>query len=147
MPQLPGAFLSTTVAANPGVSDQTNLKQGETNAGSRLKTLIFGNSAPRNKRMHRSGTRIPCQIPAKLISLDPTRPFADSCLVILVNLRGVLPTFAARLKSEPPSAGILLSNDSQCSMNGTLLQLSEFFGGLMVGRKTSKSPIQFAQAE
>jgi len=98
MPQLPGAFLSTTVAANPGVSDQASLKRGDTNSGSRLKTLIFGNSAPRNKQMRRSGTRIPCQIPAKLISLDPTRPFADSCLVILVNPQGCAAHFRRPVK-------------------------------------------------
>ena len=98
MPQLPGAFLSTTVAANPGVSDQANLKQGETNAGSRLKTLIFGNFAPRNKQMHRSGTRVPCQIPATLVNLDPTQPFADSCLVILVNPQGCAAHFRRSVK-------------------------------------------------
>jgi hypothetical protein len=51
-------------------------------------SLMLGNSGPRNKQMHRFGTRIPCQIPAQLTSLDPTRPFADSCVVILVNPQG-----------------------------------------------------------
>jgi hypothetical protein len=88
MPQLLGAFLSTSMAVNSAISDQTNLKQGETNSDSRDKSLALGNSGPRNKQMRQSGTRIPCQIPAKLTSLDPTRPFADSCLVILVNPQG-----------------------------------------------------------
>ena len=98
MPQLLGAFLSTTMAVNSGVSDQTSLKRGETNLGSRLKTLIFGNSAPSNKQRRRSGTRIPCQIPAKLTSLDPTYPFADSCLVILVNPQGCAAHFPRSVK-------------------------------------------------
>jgi hypothetical protein len=36
----------------------------------------------------RGGTRIPCEIRAVLISLDPLHPFAESCQIILVNLRG-----------------------------------------------------------
>lgn len=41
----------------------------------------------------RVGTRIPCEIRATLISLDPLDPFSESCQIILVNLRGC----AARL--------------------------------------------------
>jgi hypothetical protein len=44
VPQYP--FLSTTVAVNAGVSDQTNSKQGETNSDSRDKSLVLGNSGP-----------------------------------------------------------------------------------------------------
>ena len=98
MPQLLGTFLSTTVAANSGLSHHTNLKKGETNAGSQEKDLVLGDSGSRNKQMHRSGTRIPCQIPAQLTSLDPTRPFADSCLVILVNPQGCAAHFRRPVK-------------------------------------------------
>lgn len=96
VPQYP--FLSTTVAVNAGVSDQTNSKQGETNSDSRDKSLVLGNSGPPNKQMHRSGTRIPCQIPARLTSLDLTRPFADSCLVILINPQGCAAHFLRPVK-------------------------------------------------
>ena len=98
MSQLLGAFLSTAMAANSGVSDQASLKRSDPNLSSRLKTLIFGNPAPRNKETHRSGTRIPCQIPAKLTSLDPKLPFADSCLVILVNPQGCAAHFRRPVK-------------------------------------------------
>ncbi len=36
----------------------------------------------------RGGTRIPCDIPAILTSLDPQEPFSQSCQVILANLGG-----------------------------------------------------------
>jgi hypothetical protein len=114
MPQLLGPFLSTTVAANPGVSVQTNLKQGETNSDSRDKSLVLGDSGSRNKQMHRSGTRVPCQIRAKLTSLDPTHPFADSCLVILANPQGCAAHFrrpvkigtAVKLEGLPSSSSV-----------------------------------------
>src|SRR4051812_30983109 len=38
--------------------------------------------------MERQGTRIKCEIPLTLISLDPTHPFSESCLAILANLNG-----------------------------------------------------------
>jgi len=98
MPQLLSPFLSTAVAANSGISGQTNLKQGETNAGSQEKGTVLGDSSPRSKQMHRSGTRIPCQIPAKLTSLDPKHLFADSCLVILVNPQGCAAHFRRPVK-------------------------------------------------
>ena len=98
MPQLLGAFLSTSMAANSTISDQTNLKQSETNSNSRDESLVLENSVPRNKQMHRAGTRIPCQISAKLTSLDPTLPFADSCLVILVNPQGCAAHFRRAVK-------------------------------------------------
>jgi len=36
----------------------------------------------------RGGTRIPCEIPITLTSLDPRDQFSQSCVVILANLRG-----------------------------------------------------------
>lgn len=41
-----------------------------------------------NKSKIRGSTRIPCDIPATLISLDPVHPFSESCHIVLVNLNG-----------------------------------------------------------
>jgi len=38
--------------------------------------------------MERQGTRINCEIPLTLISLDPAHPFSGSCLTILANPNG-----------------------------------------------------------
>jgi CheY-like chemotaxis protein len=38
--------------------------------------------------MERQGTRINCEIPLTLISLDPAHPFSESCLAILANPNG-----------------------------------------------------------
>jgi len=38
-----------------------------------------------NQRAVRRGTRIPCEIPITLTSLDPADPFSEPCLIILVN--------------------------------------------------------------
>jgi len=40
------------------------------------------------EKVSRGGTRIPCEIPVTLTSLDPGHPFAEPCQVILVNLGG-----------------------------------------------------------
>ena len=44
-------------------------------------------SAP-DKSQTRLGTRIPCEIPITLTSLDPIHPFSEPCLTILVNPLG-----------------------------------------------------------
>ncbi len=36
----------------------------------------------------RSGTRVPCDIPVTVISLDPLYPFSELCRIILVNANG-----------------------------------------------------------
>lgn len=36
----------------------------------------------------RGGTRVPCEIPVILSSLDPRNPFSEPCQVILANLAG-----------------------------------------------------------
>jgi hypothetical protein len=41
-----------------------------------------------NQRAVRRGTRIPCEIPITLTSLDPIHPFSEPCLAILVNPQG-----------------------------------------------------------
>ena len=41
----------------------------------------------------RFGTRIPCQIPAIVMSLDPLHPFSEACHIILVNLGGCTARF------------------------------------------------------
>ena len=45
------------------------------------------NSIPKETRS-RSGTRVPCQIPATLSSLDPSRPYSEPCQIVLVNPQG-----------------------------------------------------------
>jgi hypothetical protein len=45
-------------------------------------------SSTRNKTQARGGTRIPCEIPATLVNLDPLHPFSESCQILLVNLNG-----------------------------------------------------------
>lgn len=51
-----------------------------------------------NKVHARGGTRIPCEIPVKLVSLDPLHPFSESCYVVLVNLRGCAARFGRPLE-------------------------------------------------
>ena len=46
----------------------------------------------------RFGTRIPCEIPATLMSLDPLHPFSESCQIILVNLGGCAARFPAAVE-------------------------------------------------
>ena len=41
-----------------------------------------------NQRAVRRGTRIACEIPITLTSLDPAHPFSEPCLTILVNPQG-----------------------------------------------------------
>ena len=43
---------------------------------------------PLNKTGARGSTRIPCDIPVTLVSLDPFHPFSESCQILLVNLKG-----------------------------------------------------------
>lgn len=45
------------------------------------------NSSPQ-REVARGGTRIPCEIPVTLTSLDPQDQFSQSCVIILANLRG-----------------------------------------------------------
>ncbi len=45
------------------------------------------NSSPQ-REVARGGTRIPCDIPITLTSLDPGDQFSQPCVVILANLRG-----------------------------------------------------------
>ncbi|MBZ5685526.1 MAG: hypothetical protein LAP86_10875 [Acidobacteriia bacterium] len=62
----------------------------------------------------RRGTRIPCKIPITLTSLDPSQPFSDECLVILVNPQGCAARFGrpleigatVRLGRLPPSGNV-----------------------------------------
>ena len=67
-----------------------------------------------NKAGIRGGTRIPCEIPVTLTSLDTAQPFADQCLVILVNPQGCAVRFrlplplgaTVRLDGLPASTSI-----------------------------------------
>ncbi len=50
--------------------------------------LNFKLSSFSNNGAGRSGTRIPCEIPITLTSVDPAYPFSEPCLIILVNPQG-----------------------------------------------------------
>ena len=51
-----------------------------------------------NKGALRAGTRIPCEIPITLTSLDPADPFSEPCLTLLVNPQGCAARFRRPLK-------------------------------------------------
>jgi len=53
----------------------------------------FGLSLTPNKSETRGGTRIPCEIRATLVSLDPLHPCSEPCQIVLVNLRGCAARF------------------------------------------------------
>jgi hypothetical protein len=55
-------------------------------------------SLTRNRAEVRGGTRIPCEIPVTLTSLDPIHPFSDPCQIVLVNLRGCVARFCRSVK-------------------------------------------------
>ncbi len=67
-----------------------------------------------NQRAVRRGTRIPCEIPITLTSLDPIHPFTEPCLAILVNPQGCAVRFrrpveigaAVRLEGLPARTNI-----------------------------------------
>jgi hypothetical protein len=66
------------------------------------------------KARGRRGTRIPCEIPITLVSPDPAKPLADTCLVILVNPQGCAVRFGqplavgttVRLERLPAGGGV-----------------------------------------
>jgi hypothetical protein len=49
---------------------------------------ILNLSSRPQKDVRRGGTRIPCDIPITLTSLDPRDPFSQPCHIILANLGG-----------------------------------------------------------
>jgi len=59
-------------------------------------------------------TRVPCEIPVTLASLDPARPFFDLCLVVLVSPQGCAARFyrpleigsAVRLEGLPTNTSV-----------------------------------------
>jgi hypothetical protein len=51
-----------------------------------------------NQRAARRGTRIGCEIPITLTSLDPTHPFSEQCLTLLVNPQGCAARFRRPLE-------------------------------------------------
>lgn len=71
------------------------------------------NSTPQERRTRR-GTRIPCEIPIRLTSLNPDCPFSEPCLVILINLWGCAARFrrpleigaAVRLEDLPSKTNV-----------------------------------------
>ena len=63
----------------------------------------------------RRGSRIPCEIPAKLRSLDPAHPFSEPCLVILVNPRGCAARFGRSVE-----IGTLVQLEGLPTANGVI---------------------------
>jgi hypothetical protein len=51
-----------------------------------------------NKEAVRRGTRISCEIPLSLSSLDPAHPFSEPCLTLLVNPQGCAARFRRSLE-------------------------------------------------
>ena len=64
----------------------------------RYELLNFKLSSFPNKGALRAGTRIPCEIPITLTSLDPADPFSEPCLTLLVNPQGCGARFRRPLK-------------------------------------------------
>jgi hypothetical protein len=64
----------------------------------RCELLNFKVSSFPNKGSVRSGTRIPCEIPIILTSVDPTHAFSEPCVIILVNPQGCAARFSRRLE-------------------------------------------------
>jgi len=64
----------------------------------RCELLNFKLSSFPNKGAVRSGTRIPCEIPTTLTSVDPAHPFSEPCLIILVNPQGCATRFGRPLE-------------------------------------------------
>ena len=60
--------------------------------------LNFELSLFSNNGAGRSGTRIPCEIPITLTSVDPAHPFSEPCLIILVNPQGCAGRFRRPLE-------------------------------------------------
>lgn len=50
-------------------------------------------SSTLHKTEERGGTRVPCEIPITLTTLDPAHPFSEPCRIVLVNLRGCAASF------------------------------------------------------
>jgi hypothetical protein len=51
-----------------------------------------------NRRAGRASTRISCEIPITLTSVDPAHPFSEPCLIILVNSQGCAARFRRPLE-------------------------------------------------
>ena len=51
-------------------------------------------SSTPNRRAARRGTRISCEIPITLTSLDPVHRFSEPCQIILVNPQGCAARFS-----------------------------------------------------
>lgn len=74
--------------------------------------LNWSMSSVPEKAQGRRGTRISCEIQITLASLDPTHPFSEPCLILLVNPQGCAARFprpleigaAVRLEGLPAGA-------------------------------------------
>jgi hypothetical protein len=106
-PRIRSDFVTKTEIVNRGndkaatLPIRMKLERGDTNSNTQESTIKFGNS-PLREKVTRSGTRIPCEIPVTLTSLEPNRLFADSCLVVLVNPQGCAARFRRPVEIGTP---------------------------------------------
>ena len=102
-------------SSNLGFCVLNTLKHGDRLLADRYHVshpLKMGSTPTRTEA--RAGTRIPCEIPITLSSLDPARPFSEPGWVILANLRGcamrlgrpVAVGVAVRLQSLPATTNV-----------------------------------------
>ncbi len=64
----------------------------------RYELLNFKLSSFPNQGAVRAGTRIPCEIPITLTSVDPAHSFSEPCLIILANPQGCAGRFRRPLE-------------------------------------------------
>ena len=72
-----------------------------------LTGTTLGQSSTGRKKASRGGTRVPCEIPVFVTSLDPQHPFSRPCQVILANMGGC----AVRSPQPVPTGTVVQLND------------------------------------
>lgn len=109
-----------------GRADEPNLNT--------LKAILeSGKSAVREKAT-RSSTRIPCEIQVTLRSLEPTRPFAGPCMVVLVNPQGCAARFQLPMEiGTPVRLEGLPSNKSATARVVNCISLGEYENFWLLG--------------
>jgi hypothetical protein len=91
---------SDFVTGNRGSKQPRRQKrENQTSVGAlRFLSVLIDSHVPMNSGLQsRRGTRIPCEIPARLIGLNPERAFSASCLVVLINPYGCAARFPHRV--------------------------------------------------
>ena len=103
-----------------------------------MRILALGSLS--SKPVERGGTRVPCEIPILLTSLDPGDPFSHPCYVILANLRG-----CAVRSPRPVATGTVVHLDglptggSVAARVANCISLGEFEKTWLLGLALDKS--------